>query len=74
VAVALVDIQVSEGVPENTVIMGRTVMLNVGGASPQWVLDLAEDNPTELVRQIYQRIVNARVRELLRGPFPMLSD
>jgi len=47
-----------KGWPDNTIMVGTAIMLNVGGPSPGWLLDLMETKAGErMARRILVRLV-----------------
>lgn len=38
----MIKVMALEAMPENTAIMGSTIAVNIGGPSPEWVLELLQ--------------------------------
>jgi len=49
------DVRIGKGLPENTALCGNQIMINIGGASPPWVLKLLETEEGTEALQIFLR-------------------
>jgi hypothetical protein len=48
-------IQTSSTIPKHTAVFGNTVILNIGGQSPDWVIEAAKSR--EGLRKLYELFV-----------------